>query len=414
MPIEITVPRLGWSMEEGTFVGWLKKDGEHVRVGETLFALESEKAAQDIEAIDSGILRIPADAPKAGSLIKVGVVLAYLLQEGETIPETKPSLLQSANSPLAPETQKSPVQSSISQSAPNAASAETAPRRIAISPRAMRRATELGVDWRNLRGTGRTGRIRERDALAAKRVDASNAIALRESTSETPLPGRLVPLSPMRRTIARRLSDALHQAASVTMTTRADATRMVRQREAFKTAAANSSNVAPTLTDILTKLTAAALQKHPLLNAQWRDDGLFIPDEINIAIAVDTEDGLLAPVVRDVARLTLDQIAVASKSLIQQARARRLTRAQLEGGTFTITNLGSLGIDAFTPILNLPQCAILGVGCIRREPVVVGAEIVIREMFSLSLTFDHRIVDGAPAARFLQTLRGFIESPVEL
>jgi pyruvate dehydrogenase E2 component (dihydrolipoamide acetyltransferase) len=215
----------------------------------------------------------------------------------------------------------------------------------------------------------------------------------------------------MRRTIARRMSEGVHHAAPVTLTTRADATQLVRRRESFKTSAANSPKAAPTFTDILAKLTAAALQQHPLLNAQWRDDGVFIPDDINIAIAVDTEDGLLAPVLRDVARLTLEQVAAASRSLVEQARARRLTPGQLQGGTFTLTNLGSLGVDAFTPILNLPQCATLGVGRIQREPVVAGAEIVIRERFTLSLTFDHRIVDGAPAARFLQTLRAFIESP---
>jgi pyruvate dehydrogenase E2 component (dihydrolipoamide acetyltransferase) len=408
MPIEITVPRLGWSMEEGTFVGWLKNEGEAVRAGEPLFALESEKSTQDIEATDGGILRIPANAPKPGDTVKVGAVLAHLLEEGETPQQAVPTRLPPPDVVLAPVTGNGPAEPPVSQSVQSVRAAEPVSNRVAISPRAMRRAAELGVDWRNLRGTGRTGRIRECDVLAA---GAALGATPPGGTPGVPLRGRLVPLSPMRRTIARRMSEGVHQAAPVTLTARADATQLVREREALKASATGSRTTPPTLTDILAKLTAAALQQHPMLNAQWRDDGIFIPDEINIAIAVDTEEGLLAPVVRDVAGLSIGQFAAASRAVIDQARSRRLAPEQLQGGTFTITNLGSLGIDAFTPILNLPQCAILGVGGIRREPVVVGDEVVIRELFTLSLTFDHRVVDGAPAARFLQTLRAFIESP---
>ena len=160
------------------------------------------------------------------------------------------------------------------------------------------------------------------------------------------------------------------------------------------------------------KLVATALQKHPALNSQWHEDKVFSPDEINIALAVDSERGLLAPVIRNVPALSIHQIAATSRTLIEKARAGRLAREQFEGGTFTVTNLGSFGVETFTPIINLPQCAILGIGRIAREPVAVAEQIVIRDIVPLSLTFDHRVLDGATAARFLATLRQLVDEPV--
>jgi pyruvate dehydrogenase E2 component (dihydrolipoamide acetyltransferase) len=167
----------------------------------------------------------------------------------------------------------------------------------------------------------------------------------------------------------------------------------------------------PSYTDFLVKLTAIALEKHSLLNASWVDDEIHLSDGIHIGIAVDTDAGLLVPVLRDVPALGLKQVAARARDLIERARARKLMLDELQGGTFTITNLGAFGIDAFTPLINVPQCAILGVGRIARRPVVFGEQIVARDQLTLSLTFDHRIVDGAPAARFLQTLCGLIENP---
>ncbi|HJT77273.1 MAG TPA: 2-oxo acid dehydrogenase subunit E2, partial [Gemmataceae bacterium] len=201
------------------------------------------------------------------------------------------------------------------------------------------------------------------------------------------------------------------QAAPVTLTTRADAANLVNLRSQFKAAAASADEVVPTYSDLLLKLTAAALRQHPLLQGQWRDDGIFVPDHVHIALAVDTDAGLLVPVLRDVDRLTLRQVAAGSRDLIAQARAGRLTAEQMRGATFTVTNLGMYGIDAFTPILHLPQAAVLGVGRIVREPAVVGDRVEPREALTLSLTFDHRVVDGAPAARFLDALRRCVEQP---
>jgi pyruvate dehydrogenase E2 component (dihydrolipoamide acetyltransferase) len=371
MAIPITVPRLGWNMEKGVFMAWLKREGETIRPGEPLFELEGDKAVQEVEALDGGILRLQPDAPRPGDTLPVGAVLGYLLAPGEAPPweQTAPTVAR-----------------------PSIAVA-TEP---AISPRARRIARELGVDWKHLKGSGRTGRIRESDVRAA---------------APKPGAGQIIPITPVRRLIAERMLAGTQTTAHVTLTTRADATNLVHLRDQFKVSATSPDAVVPSYTDFIVKLTAAALRKHPMLNASWTQDGIRLSEGIHIGIAVDTEAGLLAPVVRDVPALGLLQVASACSELIEQARSRRLTPEQMQGGTFTITNLGLYGIDAFTPILNLPQCAVLGVGRINREPAVHNDQIVPRDMLTLSLTFDHRIVDGAPAARFLDTLRHYIEQP---
>jgi pyruvate dehydrogenase E2 component (dihydrolipoamide acetyltransferase) len=223
--------------------------------------------------------------------------------------------------------------------------------------------------------------------------------------------GRLLPHTSVRRTIAARMVAAVTQAAPVTLTTKADATNLVNLRNQFKAAAGSADDIVPTYTDLVVKLTAAALRQHPLLQAQWREEGLFVPDRIDIAFAVQTEKGLLVPVVRAADQRTLRQIAAESRELVTRAREGRLTADQMRDATFTITNLGPFGIDAFTPIIHLPQCAVLGVGRIVREPAVQHDKIAPRDNLTLSLTFDHRILDGAPAAAFLATLRGGIEQP---
>lgn len=384
MATAIVVPRLGWSMEEGTFAGWLKHDGERIKVGDPVFVLESDKSTEQIEAIDAGILRLAADGPKSGDTVKVGQVLAHLAAEGEAVPASTFDTASRASliAPLA---------------APPSPATMTSPRRArAVSPRARRVARELGVDWKSLTGSGRHGRIRERDVRSA---------------AQTQREGRLIPHTTIRRTIAARMVAGVTEAAPVTLTAKIDAANLVALRAQFKTVAAPTEKDVPSYTDVIVKLTAAALRQHPLLQAQWREEGLFLPERIDIAIAVDTEAGLLAPVLRSVDRLTLRQVAVLSRDGIEQARAGRLSSEDMREATFTISNLGNFGIDAFTPILYLPQCAVLGIGTIVREPVVRGDRIVPGTTLTLSLTFDHRVLDGAPAARFLQTLRKYLENP---
>jgi pyruvate dehydrogenase E2 component (dihydrolipoamide acetyltransferase) len=199
--------------------------------------------------------------------------------------------------------------------------------------------------------------------------------------------------------------------AAVTLMTRVDATGLVTLRQQLRAAIDEASEPVPTYTDILLKLTAVALASHPDLNARWADDRVVRYGRIDLGIAVDTESGLVVPVLRQVPNLSLGQVAVRSRDLIERARARRLSADEMTGSTFTVSNLGPMGIDAFTPIINYPECAILGVGRIIRQPAVVGDQVVPRDQLSLSLTFDHRVVDGAPAARFLDHLRRLLENP---
>jgi len=385
MPINITLPRLGWSMEEGTFLAWLKRDGDLVKEGEPIFTLESDKAEQEVEAIDSGILCIPLDGPKPGDTIKVGHVLGYLLAEGETAPTDRGVLpMQVPPTDFERPQIKAPQKQSAGAQFP-------------ASPRARRAAKTHHVDLSTLAPTGIGGRIRERDVLAAcAPTPASTTI-------------REVPIIPMRRTIATRMVHSLNNTAPVTITCRCDATQLVTLRQQCKAA---DLNPVPSYTDILAKITASALLTHPILTARWDTDRLLMPGQIHIGIAVETDAGLLVPVLRDVETSTLSAIAIQSSQLVEAARAGRLSAADMQGGCFTITNLGNFGIEAFTPIINYPETAILGLGSIIREPVALeDGTLTSRQQLTLSLTFDHRILDGAPAARFLQTLRQRIEEP---
>lgn len=453
MAIEITIPRLGWSMDEGTFVEWLKNDGDFVSGGDMLFELEGEKAIQEIESFDSGYLCIPDDAPQPGTTVKVGEVIGFLLTKEESSPD---SVCIRSPSPTSP--QRQAVSAERSEPATNAVPAaqrpagpaarrlarkfgidlddvETpdptgrvlcedvhraaAPRREGTSdgmrvrhpvatPRARRRAQEFGIDWTRLDGTGRHGRIRERDVLAALNAqDASGAVNVQETAPTEP--GRFVTASKLRQTIAQRMTAGVHQAAPVTLTTKGNAKALVSYRERLKAEALE--DIVPTYNDIIIFHTARVLRDMPELNACWYRNGIHIYDSIHIATAVDTSSGLLAPVVRHADQLTPRQVAEQTRGLIAQARSGQLNQSQLSGGTFTISNLGMLGVDAFTPILNLPQAAILGIGRIVEEPVVRNGHLEAGKTLTLSLTIDHRVVDGAAAARFLQKLTSGLEKP---
>jgi pyruvate dehydrogenase E2 component (dihydrolipoyllysine-residue acetyltransferase) len=367
-----------------------------------------------VESLDSGVLHIPEDAPKPGDKVTVGQLLGYLLAQGESIPladlsEVTPTPRGTSSAP--------PVVAPVSVSSPQLGAGTAI-----ITPRARRVAAELGVDWMGVLGTGRDGRIRE--------ADIRNAAATQQPKG----------LSSSRRTIAERTLASQQKTVAVTLHTTADATSLVQLRrqlksEEFLTPHSTTfddnnrplldkgglqgglekenaaKTIVPTYNDILVKLTAAALQKHPVLNSRWEGETLRTCSSIHIGIAADTEAGLLVPVIRDVTTLTLHEVALRSRNLIERAHSKRLNADDLHGGTFTVTSLGAFGIDAFTPIINYPECAILGVGRILRQPVAVEETIVLRDIITLSLTFDHRALDGAPAARFLQTLAKLIESP---
>jgi pyruvate dehydrogenase E2 component (dihydrolipoamide acetyltransferase) len=400
MPIEITLPRQGWSMEEGTFLDWLKKDGDTVKIGDPLFTVESDKATFDAEAIDCGILSIPPTAPKPGDVVKVGCVLGYLLTAGEVQSgTTPPAALATATEPTAEPHTATPVSVTVDRPA-------TETTKCASSPRARRAAKLLQVALDGLKPTGQGGRIRERDVLAA--ADSRGDV-----DATAPAASKLgVPITAQRRTIAERMMTSLERTAPVTLTCRCDATNLVALRSKFKLAA--DSSIVPSFTDIIAKVAAGTLGHHPILAGRWDGERILLPDAIHIGIAVDTKHGLLVPVVRHVPDLSVGEIARRSRSLIEAARSRSLKAEDMQGGCFTLSNLGSFGIEAFTPIINYPETAVLGLGAITREPAVLeDGQLGIREQIMLSLTFDHRIVDGAPAARFLQALRQGIEKPAE-
>jgi pyruvate dehydrogenase E2 component (dihydrolipoamide acetyltransferase) len=488
MPVEIKVPRLGWSMEEGTFVEWLKRDGEYVEAGQPLFSIEGDKAIQDVEAIGSGILRIAPHAPENGEPVLVGVTLAFLVTADEPdpysgpkpqvsqpekpstpkpeVPQPKPSRPEKPGpdvprpgttpSKTPPPTVPDPEIPSPRKPGPDLPSPKTPSREIPnpspaepeiapseqpmgepgapsfarplsgsrlrggsgrlgstegrrrISPRAFRVAEELDVDWSQVNGSGRGGRVRERDVRAAV-AQLSRGPGSSLATGPPGASASAAAVS-LRRTIAARMTAGAQSTAPVTLTTTADATNLVSLRTQFK-AAATTAAVVPGYLAFIVKLAARALAEHPQLNQQWIDGRIETPDGIHIAVAVDTTAGLLAPVLRDVAATGILEIAKRLHELTTRAESGQLRPAELTGGTFTISNLGAYGIDAFTPILNVPQCAILGLGRIERRPAVVDEQIVPRDQIVLSLTFDHRIVDGAPAAKFLATLRQAIENP---
>lgn len=398
-------------MDEGVFGEWLMADGDAVEPGDPIFTLESDKAVQEIEAVDGGTLHILPDGPQEGDTVTVGTLIAFLLAAGEDAPT--PADIAAASAALSGEdnsetafvaaaaTEHVPASTpAVAASGSHSEQAATA-KRPAISPRAARLAGQLGVDWSTLAGSGRNGRIRERDIQAAAGGRSSTAAASPKRISGS-----------LRRTIAERMLHSVQNTAPVTLTTRVDATNLVSLREQFKSLHAE---VVPGYHDIIAKLAAAALEAHPIMNCQWHDGEIVEPDGVHIGIAVDTEAGLLVPVIRNCDELSLMDLARQSSDQIVRARDRRCSGEELSGGTFSITNLGAFGIDAFAPIINTPQTAVLGIGAIRREPVVLADDrIAPRDQLTLSLTFDHRIVDGAPAARFLQDLATSLENPAAL
>ena len=440
MAQEIIIPRLGWSMEEGTFVAWLKSEGDFVKRGDALFELEGEKASQEIEAVDEGVLRIPLTGPKPGSIHKVGAIIGYLVGANDSIPAlTNP--LQHVNIEVINEADSIVASPSVRQLArkvgvqlsqvkatgprgrilqedvhqaksilsenaqePVTSNVSKMSSQQVASPRARRLASSLGIDWKLLIGSGAGGRVRECDVKAASTNLPSDITSAKKA--------HRIPISKKRRLIAQRLIASMQLTVPVTLTTKADATNLVNLRNQFKST--NGTHPIPSFQDIITKLVAEVLKEHMFLAGRWDEDAIVLPahHELHIGMAVDTEDGLLVPVIRNVAGLNLRDVAVQSKSLVQQAREGKITAAQMQGGVFTITNLGAFGIDSFTPVINYPEAAILGLGAIRKEPVFLDdGKVVAQLQLALSLTFDHRIVDGAPAARFLQALVSAIVNP---
>ena len=391
MSVEVILPKLTTTMDEGTIAGWLKQEGDVVQTGQPLFELETDKTTMTVESPASGVLR--RIAFPAGSTLPIGTVVALIATDGEE---------------------------AAARTAPAVVGAGQVERRAKASPLARQIAQEYGLDLLALKGSGPEGRIIEADVRAAieqQAVAPTPSAAPPTLTPAAPLAAselsqRLVPVSAVRRVIAERLATSAHTVARVTMTASADATRLVDWRSRLKDQPRREP--VPTYTDLILFLVARLLPEHPYLNARFEGNAIHLLEQINIGIAVDTERGLLVPVLREANKKDLPALVCETAALVEKTRAGQATPEDLSGGTFTLTNLGMYAIETFTPIINLPECAILGLGQIAPKPAVYQNEIVARHLLALSLSFDHRLVDGAPAARFLQALKALIEEPLLL
>jgi pyruvate dehydrogenase E2 component (dihydrolipoamide acetyltransferase) len=374
MPIEVVMPKFGLTMQEGTIQQWFKAEGEPIEAGQRLFEVETEKVLYEVEAPASGVvakLLYPLEAS-----VPCAQVVAVIAVAGED-----PAAVAAQYADAAPTV---PAKAEA-MAAAVPTTARSGP--VVATPAARKLAKDAGIDLATIAGSGPGGRITREDVEAAVAAPAG-------------APPQGSPLWGMRKTIAERMFKSLQSTAQLTITTEADVTALVQRRAEL----AAQFNV--TYTDLLVAAVAAALRAHPRLRVTVEGDAIQSHDAIHIGIAVALDEGLIVPVIRDADRKTVQQIAAASRALVERARAGTLGVDEVSGGLFTITNLGMYGIDAFTPIINLPQVAILGVGRIVDKPAVYDGQIAIRSLMTLSLTFDHRIVDGAPAAAFLHDVAG--------
>ncbi len=399
MALEFRLPDLGEGLTEGEIVKWLVVPGQEVKEGQPFVQVETDKALVEIPAPRSGV--VLALLAQEGERVQVGRVIAVFGEAGESfVPkmEQAPARAMSVGvvGTLEEAPEEEPQESPLEQ--------ETA-----ALPGVRKLAKELGVALETLRGTGPRGRITQEDVRKA-----AEAKAKPKAVRKYDMYGYLerVPFRGMRRTIAQAMVRSVQSTAQVTATEQADATRLLALRDTVRQEAAKQG-VHFTVLALLVKAAARALQEHPYLNATLDDQAqeILLKKYYNIGIAVDTPEGLMVPVLKGVSEKSLIQIAREMAELAEKARSRTIDLADLQGGTFTITNYGAVGGIFGTPIIRYPEVAILGVGRILEIPVVKDASIQARPLVPLSLSFDHRVVDGAEAARFLRTLIRFIEEP---
>ncbi len=431
MASEVVMPRLSDTMDSGTIARWLKHEGDEVKRGEIIAEIETDKANMDLEAYSSGILAkiIVREGQSAGLGEPIAMIAANaeeargLRQSGDTAAVASPHASSTSTGAPATDTATTASQPVQSDSANGAEpSAADTGGRIKVSPLARRLAQENGIDLARLTGTGPGGRITKDDVQAfvkgAEVAPASSEERPRPPTPVQPAPvpmagrgrqGTRAEMSRMQSTIARRMTAAKFSAPEFVLTAEFDLTE-VRKLLSAIAGVADAPRVGPN--DLLIKTVATALRQHPEVNSGWEDDGVVNYGRVNVGNAVAIPGGLVVPVIQDADTKTLGQIAVESKALIEKARANKLAPAEYEGGTFSISNLGMFGIDQFIPIINVPEACIMGVGAITPTPVVVDGEVVVRDRMKVTLSCDHRVVNGAQGAEFLRTLRRLVENPL--
>lgn len=406
MATEVKMPQLGLTMEEGTIGKWIKQVGDTVKKGDVIVEITTDKLSTEIESeVDGTLLAIKAqegeDIPVKGLIAIIGDADEKINIDSESSKEDVKT--ENVAEPLKQE------QEVVSQS-----SEKTAGGRIKVSPLAKKTAAKLGVELSGLVGSGSSGRIVQKDVFSAKeQVAAAVPVEATVQTQVEVSKSRdiIKPLTSMRKVIGKRMTESKHNAPHVTITTEANVDKTVALRSKLNT----NREVRFSYTDILVKMSATALRSVPMINSSIDGNNIIMHDDVNIGVAVALDDGLIVPVVRDADRKGLDGICKDTKDLISKARGNKLSGDELAGATFTISNLGGYDIDAFTPIINLPESCILGVGRIVRKPIVnKNDEIVPASMMVLSLSFDHRIVDGALAAQFLKKIKNYLEDPDQM
>ena len=410
----VLMPRLSDTMTEGVIAGWQKKVGDAVKKGEILADIETDKATMELESYKDGILLY--QGAQAGEKILVNQLLCIIGQPGLDIDAIVKSVKNASDSPAAsaPVAQESKA---ITTPAPTAAPVVAAPvaptasvvneGRIFASPLAKKIAKEKGVDLKYVKGSGEHGRITKTD------LDNYTPASANTYTASAPI-GQVsfedTPVSQMRKVIAKRLSESLFTAPHFYLTMKINMDAVVEARAMVN----ETSPVKISFNDFIVKAVALSLKQHPKVNSSWMGDVIRTNHHVNIGIAVAVEEGLLVPVLRFADGLSLSQISVSVKEFAKKAKDKKLQPADWEGSTFTISNLGMFGIDQFTAIINTPDACILAVGGIAQEPIVKNGQIVPGNVMNVSLSCDHRVVDGATGAAFLQTLKSYLEAPIKM
>ncbi len=395
MPISVVMPALEMAQDTGTLVSWRKKEGETVTKGEILLEIETDKAVVEVEALADGVLAGVKAQP--GDVIPVGRTIAWILGTGESVPADEPSGPAALGS--------APRPSSTTSQASQASEARAVTKRIRISPKARRIAQERGVDIARVRGSGADGEILVADILAAESsgAAASTSAGATASTTAGASPAAQA-LSSIGRLMAERTTQSWTTVPHFFLTREVGASSLNKKRAEQLRSIEESHKVRLSHTDLLISAVAGALEKHPRLNASWNGQAIRFNQEINIGVAMAVEDGVVTGVVHNANKIDLAEIAVQRRDLADRARAGRLRPNDISGATFTISNLGMYHVNAFTAIIVPPQAAILAVGEIADRVVAVEGKPAVRPMITLTLSCDHRVVDGARAAEFMDTL----------
>lgn len=403
MATNVLMPALGFDMTSGAVARWLKKEGDPVKQGEAIAEVDTEKATVEIQAFASGILHKILVQP--GQQVPVGTPIGLIGALGETVTAPAPA----AETPSSTRVSPTPT--------PKATESKTKTNgdgRIKASPVARRIAEAEGVNLAEITGTGPGGRIVEKDVqdyLARVKVARPAAFPSPLQAGAEPR-GEVIELSRMRRTIARRMSESKQTAPHFYVTFDINMTEAMKMREQLNNLAAENEKIS--VNDLVIAAAARTLTKWPVFNASYRGDKLEMHSSINIGVAVALEAGLITPVLHDADKKSLKEIARESRALVERTRANKMHPEDLTGGTFTVTNLGMFGVEEFSGIINPPEAAILAIGAVAQRPIVVDDEIRVAQMMKATLSTDHRVADGAQAARFMQDLKMLLENPANL